>query len=68
MLQKPIDVLSLLTGWQKEKLRETGINTIEELPTKSDESLIENIYNVGPVRARLMKKAATVELLEYLSG
>ena len=68
MLRKSIDVLSLLTDWQRLKLKEAGINTIEELHTNSEESLIENIYNVGPVRARLMKNAATAELLEYLSG
>lgn len=68
MLEKPIDVLGLLTRWQKEKLKKAGINTIEELHSKTEENLIENIYSVGPVRARLMKNAATAELLEYLSG
>ncbi|MFQ2858315.1 hypothetical protein ACK3YY_12950 [Aeromonas caviae] len=68
MLEKPIDVLELLTEWQKGKLKEAGIHTIEDLHSKSEENLIEAIYNVGPVRARLMKNAATAELLEYLSG
>lgn len=68
MLQKPIDVLSMLTQWQKEKLKGAGIFTIEELHTKTEEGLIDSIYQVGPVRARLMKNAATAELLEYLSG
>ena len=68
MLAKSIDVLDLLTTWQKNKLKHAGINTIEELHSKTEESLIDNIYNVGPVRARLMKNAATAELLEYLSG
>ncbi|MBW4464856.1 MAG: hypothetical protein KME07_05365 [Pegethrix bostrychoides GSE-TBD4-15B] len=68
MLKKPIDVLQLLTHWQKDKLKEAGINTIEELHQNTEENLIEKIYNVGPVRARLIKNAATAELLEYLSG
>ena len=68
MLDKPIDVLSLLTDWQKGKLKSAGINTIEDLHSKTEANLIESIYNVGPVRARLMKNAATAELLEYLSG
>lgn len=68
MLEKPIDVLELLTDWQKGKLKGAGILTIEDLHSKSEANLINNIYNVGPVRARLMKNAATAELLEYLSG
>ncbi len=68
MLKKSIDVLQLLTQWQKDKLRQFGINTIEELHQNTEENLIEKIYNVGPVRARLIKNAATAELLEYLSG
>lgn len=68
MLEKPIDVLELLTNWQKIKLKSAGINTIEDLHSKTEADLIQNIYNVGPVRARLMKNAATAELLEYLSG
>ena len=68
MLSKSIDVLDLLTNWQKKKLKNAGINTIDDLHSKTEESLIDSIYNVGPVRARLMKNAATAELLEYLSG
>jgi len=68
MLEKPIDVLSLLTEWQKGKLKQAGIISIEDLHSKTEDNLIESIYNVGPVRARIMKNAATAELLEYLSG
>jgi len=68
MLKQPISVLQLLTHWQKGKLNEAGINTIEQLHQNTEEALIAKIYNVGPVRARLMKNAATAELLEYLSG
>lgn len=68
LLKKPIDVLVGLTPWQKGKLKSAGISTIEDLHNNSEESLIENIYGVGPVRARTMKNAATAELLEYISG
>ena len=68
MLKKPISVLQLLTTWQKEKLNEVGIHKLEDLHLNTESDLIEKIYNVGPVRARLMKNAATAELLEYLSG
>jgi len=68
MLAKSIDVLGLLTDWQRMKLKSAGINTIEELHSKTEDSLIASIYNVGPHRARLMKNAANAELLEYISG
>lgn len=68
LLQKPISVLQLLTPWQKSKLEEVGIHTIENLHNKTEADLIQKIYNVGPVRARIMKNAANAELLEYLSG
>jgi hypothetical protein len=68
MLAKSIDVLGLLTDWQRIKLKSAGINTIEELHSKTEDSLIASIYNVGPHRARLMKNAANAELLEYISG
>lgn len=68
MLKKPVSVLQLLTPWQIGKLKSVGINTIEDLYDKSEEDLISQIYNVGPARARIMKNAATAELLEYLSG
>lgn len=68
MLAKPIDVLDLLTEWQKARLKEANILTIEDLHLKTEEGLIESIYNVGPHRARLMKNAANAEIFEYLSG
>jgi hypothetical protein len=68
MLKQPIEVLQLLTKWQKSKLNEAGIYTIEQLHQNTEETLIEKIYNVGPSRARVIKNAATAELLEYLSG
>lgn len=68
MLRKPISVLQLLTNWQKAKLNEAGISTLEDLHDNTESDLIDKIYNVGPARARLMKNAANAELLEYLSG
>ncbi|RZK43430.1 MAG: hypothetical protein EOO90_03720 [Pedobacter sp.] len=68
MLTKPISVLQLLTEWQKQKLNEIGIISLEDLHSKTESELIDRIYNVGPARARLIKNAATAELLEYLSG
>jgi hypothetical protein len=68
MLDKPISVLQNLSDWQKRKLIDAGIETIEQLHQNSEESLIAKIYNVGSSRARLIKNAATAELLEYLSG
>ncbi|WP_417535479.1 hypothetical protein [Methylophaga sp.] len=68
LLKKSIDVLALLTSWQKEKLKSAGIQTIENLHANTEESLIEKIYGVGPARARIMKNAANAELLEYISG
>jgi len=67
MLQQSIDVLSL-TNWQKRKLKEENINTIEELYILKEADLIAKIYGVGPVKARIMKNAANAELLEYISG
>jgi len=63
MLEKPIDVLSLLTEWQKGKLKNAGIYTIEDLHLKTEENLIESIYNVGPARARIMKNAAYCRII-----
>ena len=66
-LQQGIDALDL-TDWQKEKLQGVGVTTIESLLSLQEEYLIHNIYQVGAIRARTMKNAATAELLEYLSG
>ncbi|WP_432673150.1 hypothetical protein [Flavobacterium sp. SM2513] len=67
MLNKPINVLSL-TKWQKERLIASGFITIRDLYGLKENDLIEKIYNVGPIRARIMMNAANSELLEYISG
>jgi len=68
MFNKPISVLTLLTEWQRQKLVDAGITTLRDLHDNTEVDLIEKIYNVGPVRSRIMKNAANAELLEYLSG
>lgn len=68
MLVKSIRVLSLLTPWQIDRLEESGISTIDDLYSKSEEDLFRQIYGVGPARARTIKNAVAAELLEYLSG
>ncbi|AKK74166.1 hypothetical protein OK18_17540 [Chryseobacterium gallinarum] len=68
ILLKPISVLELLTEWQKKTLNDAGIYTISDLHNKTEAELIAKIYNVGPVRARIMKRAVDAELLEYISG
>lgn len=67
MLNKPINVLSL-TNWQKERLIASKFITIRDLYGLKEKDLIVKIYNVGPVRARIMMNAANSELLEYISG
>jgi hypothetical protein len=66
-LLQNIDVLDL-TVWQKKNLKDFGVTTIESLLSIKEEDLVKNIHQVGEVRARTMKNAATAELLEYLSG
>lgn len=68
LLQKPIEVLSLLTPWQRRKLKGADVTTLEALLNKSEDELIADISQVGPHRARLMKNAASAEVLEYISG
>jgi len=67
MLTKSIDVLSL-TEWQKNRLKSAQIFTIRDLYGLNENDLIEKIYSVGPIRARIMMNAANSELLEYISG
>lgn len=71
LLTKPISVLDSLTQWQKDKLVEANISTLQQLLNQTEEQLIDQIYGVGPHRARLMKNAAyeaNAEILEYISG
>lgn len=66
-LSKMVSSLDL-TEWQKRKLREIEIETVGELLNTEEDYLIEKLYNIGPVRARIIKNSATAELLESISG
>jgi hypothetical protein len=66
-LTKPISQLDL-TYWQKSKLNSINIDSVEELLDSTEQYLIDNLYQVGPYRARIMKNSATAELLETISG
>ena len=63
---KSIDTLDL-TPWQKEKLRELGIDTIGKLIDVEENKLKEARY-IADVRARQMKNAAVAAVCEYLLG
>jgi len=65
-LAKPIDVLDL-SSWQISKLRELGLETIGDV-LGTDETQLQSAYYVGPKRARSIRNAATVSVLEYLAG
>lgn len=67
LLEKPISVLDL-TSWQKERLLVSRIQTLEQLLQLTEDQLIEQIYGVGPYKARIIKNAANAEILEYISG
>lgn len=66
-LSTPVTTLDL-TPWQKSKLQQINIHTIEGLLEISENELISKLYQVGPVRARTMKNSAIAELLETISG
>lgn len=68
LLVKSIEVVPLLTRWQKDKLSEANINTIHELYLASEEELKNRIYGVGDIRARQIKNAVDAEIFEYISG
>jgi len=68
LLQKSIDVLGLLTTWQKERLHSANIDTIGELYQTSEDELINNISGIGEVRSRKIKNAVDSEIVEYISG
>lgn len=65
-LTKSIDCLDL-TAWQKNKLKEVGINTIGEA-IMANEDKIMKAYYVAEKRARQMKNSALAAIYEYLAG
>ncbi len=68
LLQKSIDVLGLLTTWQKGRLHSANIHTIGELYQTTEDELIRNISGIGEVRSRKIKNAVDSEIVEYISG
>lgn len=66
-LKKSIKALDL-TAWQKSKLDSINITTIQDLLNIGEDELINKLYQVGEVRARIMKNSAISELLETISG
>jgi hypothetical protein len=65
-LDMGIDSLDL-TKWQKEKLHQSGIETIQDL-LNSTEDQLRTINQIGEKRARIIKNSAIAALLEYLAG
>ncbi|MFZ6799035.1 hypothetical protein [Undibacterium sp. Di24W] len=68
MMKRPIEVLAILSQWKIGQLKSANIHTIEDLYDRTESDLIEQIYGVGPAKARIIKNAVSAELLEYLSG
>lgn len=65
-LDKSIEVLDL-SGWQRSKLLELGLQSVGDILTATEDKLKEAYY-VGDIRARRMRNAAIAAVLEYLSG
>jgi hypothetical protein len=65
-LNAPSSVLDV-TRFQKEKIKELGLDTIGEV-LAADEAVFKRAYYVGEKRARQMRNAAVTAVLEYLSG
>jgi len=56
-----------LTRFQRKKLDELGLQTIDDVLTATESDFMRASY-VGPVRARQMRNAAVAAVLEYLTG
>lgn len=65
-LSKSIDILEL-TRWQKAKLRDNGLVTIQHVLDAGEEGLRE-LHMIGDVRSRVMSNAAMNAVIEYLLG
>lgn len=66
-LTKSIGILDL-SEWQKNKLREHNLLTIQDVLDTSEADMQNMMRYVGEKRARKMRNVAVAELLEYLSG
>ncbi len=56
-----------LTPFQKDKLAELQLDSIGDVLSAS-ETKFKTLYYVGDVRARQMRNAAIMAVIEYLSG
>lgn len=65
-LAKSVNELEL-TYFLRSKLQELGVNTVREVLLSSELDL-QAVKGIGPVRSRQMMNAATVAVLEYISG
>jgi hypothetical protein len=65
-MKQPLDLLDL-TGFQKSKLRELGLQSIGDV-IEADEAQFRTLRYVGQVRSRQMRNAAVTAVIEYLSG
>ncbi len=65
-LNAPVSLLDV-TPFQRQKLRELGLDTIGKVLGSSERTFMRAHY-VGSVRARQMRNAAVAAVLEYLSG
>lgn len=65
-LTSPISSLDL-TAFLRSKLSELGLSTIGEV-LNTDEESFKTLHYVGEVRARQMRNAAHMAVIEYLSG
>ena len=66
-LRKSIDILDL-SEWQKNKLKEHNLLTIQDVIDTSEADMQNMMRYVGEKRARRIRNAAIAEFLEYLSG
>ena len=65
-LRESFEVLDL-TEFQKSKLEELELKSIGDVLSASEE-IFKSLYYIGDVRARQMRNAAVMAVIEYLSG
>lgn len=56
-----------LTNFQKKKLKELGVSSIEDILRKTEDDL-KSLKQIGDVRARQIMNAALTAVMEYVSG
>jgi len=56
-----------LTSFQKKKLKELNVSSIEDILRKTEDDL-KSLKQIGDVRARQIMNAALTAVMEYVSG